>query len=93
MKELFIDIDIEGCRREARTIEEVLVENQFVYQLLAESVSNCAPSWKGEDREAFLGKMQRFGEQFVSLKRGTERTIDRINHCLLRAEELESLWG
>jgi len=86
-----IDIDIENCRRKLGVLEDVSREIVATYRRMAGSISSYAPSWRGEDRDEFAGRIASFGEISEGLRRDLERAADKMKNCLDCAERIEAL--
>ena len=90
--DLEIYIDIENCRRLLGALEDVSHEVVAVYRRMSESLSSYAPSWSGEDRDEFAGRIASFGEIADGIRRDLERSMDKMKNCIDRAERIEALF-
>lgn len=89
---LSIDIDIENCRRKLGDLEDLSRGTVATYQRIAESIYKYAPSWRGEDRDAFAEKIEGFNAVLDGIRRNLGRSVGTLENCLYRAERIEALW-
>lgn len=93
MINLQIDINIGACKRLLRELCRIYDEESSVFSDLASSKQAIAPAWKGPDADRFESLMIQYADELRRLKREGEATCRKMELCLNKAEEIESLWN